>query len=329
MKKLLGILGAMGMIASTGLTVVACGNKTESIGKVSADKTEIKSKEDAVTVTVELEKDLTEADKVTLTSDKGTSSIIKIENGTKENKKITFKVTLKTDLPSTNAKEILTAKLNDKKVGNVEINISKSEEGKRTKLNLSIIKNVIGEGIGVNSNDIKNQEKVKETLIIFAKKLLNQYGFTIDVDILLSMVNVSYLKNDSKLAVNNQDKIAFVNLEMIEGKEETLDGYHITGSAKIKIFEQNKLEDVLKVKELGKLKIKSNTSESDKDFEIRQAIKEKNLETGMNSNNIYDISIKNISIEGTSGKAQVEAVLGKSFSSESAIQVTFTVNGVE
>ncbi len=49
MKKLLGILGAMGMIASTGASVVACGNKSsngpESDTEVNANNIDEKVKE--------------------------------------------------------------------------------------------------------------------------------------------------------------------------------------------------------------------------------------------------------------------------------------------
>ncbi len=326
MKKLLGLLGALGMVASTGVSVVACGKKTESIGKVSLEKSTLSAKDDSTNLTVELNKDLASADKITVTSNKGENSLLNIEETKKETKKVVYKVSLKDDLPENEVSEGLTVKLNDTEVGSVEIKISKNKDASRTDVSLNLIQAVIGSGIGVNSNIIKNQEKVKDTLINFAKGLLSQYGFAIDVDVLLSMVNVKFLKNDTDLAINNQDKVAFVNLEIIEGKEDTIDGYHITGSAKIKIFEQNKLEEALKVRELGQLKIdKGNPDE----YVIRQAILEKNSTTGFNSGNIYDIDIKNISINETKGTAQIDAILGKSFYSETSIEVSFTISEVE
>ncbi|AHB36298.1 lipoprotein [Spiroplasma apis] len=299
MKKLLGLLGALGMVASTGVSVVSCGkkNEAESIGKVSLGKNNLRSKDDSTTLTVELNKDLASADKITVSSNKGEDSLLKVEETNKETKKVVYKVSLKNDLPEDNISEALTVKLNDKEVGSVEIKIFSEESNDRAEFDLSLIEEAINhEGIAeivtknygnkgylsVEPGKIKDQNGIIEAVKTYVTKVLedaNNLGLNlnISVDTIITMVNIDFLdSNGEKIIDNNTKDINSIKISIKEGHENDIDGYKVSGEANVKVAEKKDLTGV-------KTNLDEVTVVSESESIILNAVKEKFGEANPNA----------------------------------------------
>ncbi len=267
MKKLLGLLGALGMVASTGVSVVSCGkkNEAESIGKVSLGKNSLRSKNDSTTLTVELNKDLASADKITVSSNKGEDSLLKVEETNKETKKVVYKVSLKNDLPEDNISEALTVKLNDKEVGSVEIKIFSEESNDRAEFDLKLIEDAINHSgiaemvtgnygnkgyLSLEPGKIKDQNGIIDAVKTYVTKVLadaNGLGlnFNISVDNIISMVNIDFLdSNGVKIIDNNTKDINSIKISIKDGHENDIDGYTVSGEANVKVAEKKDLKGV-------------------------------------------------------------------------------------
>ncbi len=132
MKKLLGLLGAMGMVASTGATAVACSKKEDTLGKVEVDKKIIEKVEDKITIKVTLNEEKKDTVKLEAKS-KAATSILKFGEAKvneKNKKEYTIEVSLKaTELPKADVKEEVNVSLGEKMVGSkIEITIKKAAE---------------------------------------------------------------------------------------------------------------------------------------------------------------------------------------------------------
>ncbi|AHB36507.1 lipoprotein [Spiroplasma apis] len=132
MKKLLGLLGAMGMVASTGATAVACSKKEDTLGKVEVDKKIIEKVEDKITIKVTLNEEKKDTVKLVAKS-KAASSILKFGEAKvneKNKKEYTIEVSLiANELPKADVKEEVNVSLGDKMVGSkIEITIKKAAD---------------------------------------------------------------------------------------------------------------------------------------------------------------------------------------------------------
>lgn len=132
MKKLLGLLGAMGMVASTGATAVACSKKEDTLGKVEVDKKIIEKVEDKITIKVTLNEEKKDTVKLEAKS-KAATSILKFGEAKvneKNKKEYTIEVSLNaSELPKAEVKEEVNVSLGEKLVGSkIEITIKKAAD---------------------------------------------------------------------------------------------------------------------------------------------------------------------------------------------------------
>ncbi len=265
MKKLLGLLGSLGMVASTGATVISCGNKNteekkpEKIGKVSLEMDTLSIKGESTTLTVELDKDIANNDIISVTSNKGENTFLKIEETKKETKKVTYKITLEKDLVENKASEVLTAKLNNEEIGNVEINLNRKE------FDLKLIEDAINqEGVAgfitgefgnkgklsIEPGKIKEQASIIESVKLYVNKVIEgakAFGinYNISVDEIVNMVNIDFLDSaGAKINEDNTKVISSIKITVKEGHENDIKGFIVLGEAKVNVSEKKNVEIV-------------------------------------------------------------------------------------
>ncbi|ARU92129.1 hypothetical protein SCLARK_001661 [Spiroplasma clarkii] len=126
MKKLLGLLAATGLVASTGATVVACGDKVDELGKVALTKDKLEDTVKDVKIAAFVDKKT----KLEFASDKADKSIVttqQVTEFTKDVLKTDVKIGLKAETAALTAevKEVITVKYDGKEIGKINVTIAK------------------------------------------------------------------------------------------------------------------------------------------------------------------------------------------------------------
>jgi len=349
MKKLLSLLGALGMVASTGATVLACGKTTTettesnaTIMSVYTDNDTISKKSGESIVTVKLKETLSSSDKLTITSDKGNESILKIADGVKNdknNKIYEFKITLKDDLPKEETTEKLIVNLNGKATNkSTEISISP-----RSKFDLSLIGDFInGSGfvggfnpfgnkgfLSIDSGNMSNKSFIEEAVKNYVKNVLEleivQTFIKLDVQTVLNMVQITHLDSSGNEVTGN-NAVASIKITIKDGHANDIEDYHVVGEAKVKLAEKKKISEIIKDFNLGNIPLTDENKLKDEvlnalltkynDDNLKNAFKSKDVELDQVK---YDKNTK-------SGSVKLKYNFNSSIQNDKDIEITFKVN---
>ncbi len=334
MKKLISLLGALGMIASTSTTVISCGNNDSekkqedgnkqeegnSVVKITIDEDNISKKSGTSIVKVEMSKELTNTKNLTLTSDKGDSSILKIADGvanSKNNKLYEFKITLKGDLPLEEITEKLVANLNGKATDkSVELLISP-----RAEFDLELIGEFIGgEGIFANFNpfgnkgylsidqgNMSNKDFIKSSVKEYVKNVLNlelvQMIIKLDVQAVLNMVEITYLNESEKESAENE-AVASIKIKVKDGHADDIDDYHVVGEANVKLAEKKSLDSMITERSLGTITVSGQNKIED---DIQKVLLEKNTDVFLKNSFVSkDLEIVETNLNNNKGTAKLK-----------------------
>ncbi|AHB36560.1 lipoprotein [Spiroplasma apis] len=349
MKKLLSLLGALGMVASTGATVVACGKTTTetresnaTIMSVTTDNDTISKKSGESIVSVKLKEALSSSDKLTITSDKGNESILKIADGVKNNKNnkiYEFKITLKDDLPQKETTEKLIVNLNGKATNkSTEISISP-----RSEFDLSLIGDFInGSGLvggfnpfgnkgflSIDSGNMSNKIFIEGAVKNYVKNVLEleivQGFIKLDAQTVLNMVQITHLDNSGKEVTGN-NAVASIKITVKDGHANDIEDYHVVGEAKVKLAEKKKISEIIKDFNLGNITL---TDENKLKDEVLNALlfkyNDDNLKNAFKSQDVeldqvkYDKNTK-------SGSVKLKYKFNSSIQNDKDTEITFKVN---
>ncbi len=348
MKKLLSLLGALGMVASTGATVVACGKTTTETTESNATIISVKTDNDTISkksgesiVKVELKEVLSSSDKLTITSDKGNESILKIADGVKNNKNAKiyeFKITLKDDLPQESTTEKLIANLNGKATDkSVELSISQ-----RGQFDLSLIGDFInGTGfagtinnfgnkgfLSIDSGKMSDKNFINDSVKEYVKNVLElelvQMIIKLDVKTVLGMVDITYLDESGKEVTENKD-VAAIKITVKDGHANDIEDYHVIGEAKVKLAEKKKISELItnNNNELGALNVDPNDKEK-----LKQAIQDKLLEKNIDQKLKDAFKSKDIELDqinDTLGTAKLKFNFNSSIQNDKNIEIKFSI----
>lgn len=135
MKKLLSLLAISSFITTSSFSAVSCGVDQTKLGEVSIDKNIIENKNDALKLKIKLNEKKKDTDKISVFSDKGGSSLLKITDpiveNNDENTFIASIALINKKLPNTLVSEKISVKLNDSIIdNNIVIKISAKEKNK-------------------------------------------------------------------------------------------------------------------------------------------------------------------------------------------------------
>ena len=360
MKKLLSLLGAMGMLASTGATVVSCGKKDieekkpeeeikpevgNSVVKVTIDEDSISKKAETRTVKVEMSKELSNTKNLTLTSDKGDTSILKIgqvKTNAKNKKVYEFEIGVKNDLPKEETTEKLIANLNGKATdGSVEITVSP-----RSEFDLNLIGQFISEEdivgmfnnfgnkgfLSIDSGNMSNKEVIYNSIREYVNNVLQieivQSILKIDVQTILNMVEIAYLDGTGKESGENIP-VASIKITVKDGHADDIDDYHVFGETNVKLAEKKKISELITEPNLENLEVTDPNNKTKLKQAVQNALLAKNtyepLGTAFKINDI-ELDQINYKSDTNSGTAKIKFKFNSSIQNDKDIKIKFSIS---
>ncbi|QBQ07869.1 hypothetical protein SGLAD_v1c06700 [Spiroplasma gladiatoris] len=328
MKKLLSLLGAIGLVATASSTVVACPKKSEETSSSIKDLSDLPVKElgaikgtgDTPSV-VDLVKAINAKNK-----DYGLDDKDVVIDGTPSDKTATIKASDK----STNFKGSVTLTYTYEK-----------DTSKREKFNLSLVEDVINKtglagavrpndlNIGfLTTPDLRNKEKIVSSVrdfidvVVEAAKAL----YNLNTEQIMGMIEIDYQDNNgASIDPNNDNKDTYQIIGSVkQGHENDIDGFTAEGKATIKLKQQTlKLSDIVKTKALGKINIDSDDAYTIKNT-IMIAAQNSNSELKTYTTSINP-SVQILNYDLDKGTARIAPIINSDFISNDIVEISYEV----
>ncbi|AKU79673.1 lipoprotein [Spiroplasma turonicum] len=260
MKKLLSILTAIGIIATTGATAVSCSDKNEN-------GTQIEKKDLSTLETKNLGKISGQGDLPDI------NNIVDAINNT--NKDFGLKAT---DVDFDGSVTTTSSKIKAKDsstsfIGSVEVTYEYKKT--RSSFDLALIESVVNnKGLGeivrpsnLNTGkimvpDLKNTNTIFDSIKLFVKKTLDKAKELANIDLnletLINLINIDFKDtndNSVNLGETSKNDISKLVLTVKEGHENDVDGYTINGKATIVLGKQENFKDKFKKTDLDSIEM--------------------------------------------------------------------------
>ncbi|QGS51489.1 lipoprotein [Spiroplasma tabanidicola] len=254
MKKLLSLLGAVGLVASSSSVAVACnkGNKTDTT------KTDLSamSKKDLG----ELHLAITNPAVDLLNSVPSISDIVNAVNAVNSNYGLNDADVEFDGTPTATKAKIKATSTTKSFTGSVELTYTALRE-----LNLNLVEKLVnGEGIGallptfyvggITVDDNTNSQKVQEAVSAYTKGFLatakalaeqNKLTFNIDESKLIGALDIKMFSDDAGKTAWQSGDVKSITISVKSGKEKDVTSYFLSGSATVKIVKRVDINTVI------------------------------------------------------------------------------------
>ncbi|AOG60976.1 hypothetical protein SHELI_v1c10290 [Spiroplasma helicoides] len=323
MKKLLSLLAATGLVATSGSVAIAC-NKNKDADS-STEKKDL-----SVLETKEL-------GEVTGTSDLPTAAdLVKAINSKNKDYGLTSNDVDLDGKPTTTSAKLKAKDSSTKFTGTVEVKYTYKKDDSRANFDLSLVSQVIdntGQGALARPNsfnigylmvsDIKDQTKIYSDLDRFIGKVVDKAKLlypTVTKEAIMGMINIDYIDaNGNK--IQNGVEVASIKGSVKDGHADDIDKIHAVGTVEIKIKEYKKLSNFNFNKNLGELSF-SNPSDLDLSKEEFLGMFKTKNETAIKDFPYDQLEIRDFSLE--KGTAKIGVQINGDCSQED-IDLTFTI----